>query len=125
MIQKAEEKHIYDELFTLDISDYIQNTKERFDLIVSADVFCYINKLNDIFKYILKLLNPSGKFIFTVEKASGNTTQLQSSGRYKHPQKQIEKELKDAGFTNIHTDEVTLRQEKNSDCIGLLFTAEK
>ena len=125
MLQKAEEKHIYDALFTNDISDFIQNTKEHFDLIVSADVFCYINKLNNIFKYILKLLKPSGKFVFTIEKASGNTTQLQSSGRYKHPQKQIEKELKEAGFTNIHADEVTLRQEKNVDCIGLLFTAEK
>ena len=122
MVQKAEEKHIYNALFTQDIMDFIQNTKEQFDLVISADVFCYINKLIDIFKEIHKILKPSGKFIFTVEKSLSGKTELQTSGRYRHALKQIEKELKAVGFTNIKNEEVVLRKEKSDNCIGYLFT---
>ena len=124
MIQKAKEKRIYSELFTQDISDFLQHTKEHFDLIISADVFCYINQLNNIFKEIHEVLKPSGKLIFTVEKSPDDKTQLQISGRYKHAKKQIEKELKDVGFTDIKNEEVILRQEKATDCIGYLFVAK-
>ena len=124
MVQKAEEKHVYDTLLARDISDFLQNTKDHFDLVIAADVFCYINKLNNILKEIHDVLTPSGKFIFTVEKAMSDTTQIQSSGRYQHSAKETEKELKDAGFTDIKFEEVVLRQEKNADCIGYLFEAK-
>lgn len=124
MIQKAEEKHIYDKLITSYISDFVRNTKEHFDLIIAADVFCYINKLNKIIRQAHKILTAGGKFIFTVEKATTEKTRLQSSGRYQHPQCQIEKELNDAGFTDVQVQEVVLRQEKGKDCIGLLFIAK-
>lgn len=124
MIQKAEEKHIYDALFTNDISDFLQNTKEQFDLIIAADVFCYINNLKDILKEIHNVLNSSGTFIFTIEKSEKDETNIQISGRYQHNQKQIETELKSAGFKDINCEEVVLRQENGNDCIGYLFEAK-
>ncbi len=126
MIQKAEKKHIYDALFTMDILDYLQTTSQAFDLIVAADVFCYINKLDDIIKEAHKDLTSRGTFIFTVEKAP-NPDQiiLQPNGRYQHGFDIINSALKNAGFAEITAQEVTLRQENKAPCQGYLFMAQK
>lgn len=126
MIKIAKEKQLYNELYTQDIADYLSQKKENFDLIISADVFCYINKLNDIIKQTHKALSDNGFFIFTVEKSiEDDKIILQPNGRYQHGLNLIKQMLKDATFTSVNYEEVILRQENGKDCIGYLFEARK
>ncbi len=123
MIEKADQRQLYDTLKTQDVLDFLQNTTTQFDLIIAADVFCYINKLNNIFKEAHKSLSHNGQFIFTVEKnEKDNKTRLQSNGRYQHAPKTIIKQLNSAGFKNINVKDVILREENNQPCNGLLFS---
>ena len=126
MVNIAQQKQLYTKLYTQDIADYLTQTNELFDLIISADVFCYINKLNDIIKQTKKVLHNNGRFIFTVEKSiEDDKIILQPNGRYQHGLSTIKQILTEVGFNNIDYKEVILRQENAKDCIGYLFDVRK
>ncbi len=49
MLNQARKKNIYKELKQIDILAYLQNTENKFDLIIASDVFNYFGDLTEIF----------------------------------------------------------------------------
>lgn len=125
MVQKARSTGTYDALEQQDILDYLTHTKTKFDLIIAADVFCYLNKLDDIFKEVHHHLKANGLFLFTVEANLDKTDyQITPFGRYLHRKEYIERLLADLHFTWT-LQEVPLRKEGADYAKGYLISARK
>lgn len=117
MLKIAELKGIYKELKQADLVAYLQTTKEKYDLILAADVFCYFGDLSPIFTNCY----PS-QLIFSIESDSQiETFEIQANGRYKHNPLYIRQLLIDAGYIQIDITETTLRIEQGVDVVGSLF----
>jgi len=125
MLEKAQEKNVYDKLVCADIQSFLSKEKSKYDLIVAADVFCYIYQLNDVFDAIFQALKKGGIFVFTIESTDEKGIQIIHQGRYCHPLSYIQNALEVAGFTQIEQQKTTLRKEGNGECAGVLFAVCK
>ncbi|NPA95248.1 MAG: tetratricopeptide repeat protein [Thermodesulfobacteria bacterium] len=130
MLEKAREKAIYDALYQHDIAQPWP-TKERFDVIYSADCLCYFGNLQTVFQRVWEALAPQGIFGFSVEKAPEDegTAQegyrLGTSGRYAHRYDYVTGSLSDTGLVPLAHREVVLRKEGGQDVKGFIFIAQK
>lgn len=96
MLKKAQERNLYDRLECLDMLEMMQiEGSSSYELIIAADVFVYLGKLDEIVAEVKRLLCPGGIFAFSVEglpptfdEHSSQSTpkeyQLGISGRYSH-----------------------------------------
>ena len=75
MLARAKEKNVYDALVQDELTEYLRNSREAFDLIVSADTLVYFGALEDIITAAAGALRPGGLLVFTLEHAAlGNAT---------------------------------------------------
>ena len=124
MLDIAKEKNLYQTLIKADICDFVAQKKnlKTYDLVVAFDVFCYIGNLRPI------LINLKGKKIwFSTENMPDDRREayfMTPCGRYKHKKESVIRLLQELGFKQIKSYDFVLRQEKNEDVNGTLFTAE-
>jgi predicted TPR repeat methyltransferase len=86
MITKVRERGIYDELHTTELMSVLETGSNRFDLVLSTDVFIYIGDLGEIFLATSRNLRPGGWFCFSVETADyGQDFVLRTSGDTRMP----------------------------------------
>ena len=95
MLQEAAAKKVYNKLICREITDWLNNVKARYGLVVSADVFTYIGDLENLFSALFGALKKNGRVIFTVSENSLNDSDwfLHISGRFLHRREYIEKLL--------------------------------
>lgn len=68
MLEKAQARNLYKRLERADLLTMMQSEMaSSYDLIVAADVFVYLGKLDTIFNEAIRLLRPSGVFAFSVK----------------------------------------------------------
>jgi predicted TPR repeat methyltransferase len=88
MLAQAKEKNVYDELIEGELTEYLRDRKEAFDLIVSADTLVYFGGLEDVLAAAAGALRRDGLLIFTLEHAAGGNApigyRLELHGRYSH-----------------------------------------
>jgi predicted TPR repeat methyltransferase len=121
MLARAREKGVYDELVKAELTAYVRQFREAFDVIVSADTLVYFGGLEDVFAAASVALRPEGMLIFSVEEAAVPVTTycIESHGRYGHARSYVEAALSEAGFdTEIVCAE--LRMESGSPVEGLV-----
>ncbi len=125
MLEKAKATKNYDTLEQKDILDYIIHTKIKFDLIICADVFCYMSNLTKIFQTVHTILKKNGSFIFTIEANDTNENyRITPFGRYLHKKDYIEKLLSMYHYSWT-IQNVNLRKEGTSFAKGFLIIAHK
>jgi predicted TPR repeat methyltransferase len=128
MLAQATEKHVYDELLKAELTDYLRNTREAFDLIVSADALVYFGDLESVVFAAAGALRRNGLFIFTLEHAvtagADLDYRLEWHGRYSHTSSYVERLLTLAGLRAeiTHAD---LRTESGAPVAGLVVRAMK
>lgn len=116
MLQRAQEKGIYQKLIKSDILTYLQN-KPKADLFIATDVFNYIGELSAIFKAVFPQ-----KLAFSTENLqSEEGYALQPNGRFAHTPQYIKECLEKAGYKDIKSQETTLRTENNQPVKGTLW----
>ena len=126
MLSKAKEKNIYNELHSVDISAYLNDTTLMFDLVVASDVFVYIGNIENIFKQLHNRQNAQGYFVFSVEKSFNHDSfHLRSTGRYSHNQDYINSILDNAGYNMIQATPKVIRNEKGSNIEGIIYLCQK
>jgi predicted TPR repeat methyltransferase len=128
MLKQAAEKNIYRALIKAELTEYLRDCREAFDLIVSADTLVYFGDLTDVIAAGARALRPDGLFVFTLEHAVGETAhatyRLERHGRYSHGQIYVERLLTEAGLRPAiaHAE---LRMEAGVPVAGLVVRATK
>jgi predicted TPR repeat methyltransferase len=134
MLAHASAKQLYQTLRETDIVADLTRHKQRWPLIVAADVLCYFGAIEDILALVHKRLEPNGWFVFSVEElqpdhdgivpGNGNWA-LQRQGRYVHAEQYLYEVARDAGFRIMHIERPVIRQEAGADVPGLLLAIER
>lgn len=126
MLAQAQEKKVYDELIKSELTAYLQEHKESFDLIVSADTLVYFGALEKVIAAAAAALRFNGSLIFTVEemsKAEGTSDyRIEPHGRYSHSYEYVERVLAHAGLRST-TVRAELRMEGGMPVAGLVVRA--
>ncbi|MFT5486200.1 MAG: putative TPR repeat methyltransferase [Paracoccaceae bacterium] len=125
MLKLAKARRLYDNLHEDELAAFMRANPGRFDLIVAADVFCYIGDLAESLEAALVTLKTGGLMIFSVEAQSKRGYSLTGSGRYAHKPAYVQKASKTAGFEEIISRTDTLRMEYGDPVKGYLTVLRK
>jgi predicted TPR repeat methyltransferase len=128
MLAHAKEKNVYDALIKADLTEYMRDNSEAFDLIVSADTLVYFGDLKNVLAAAARALRPNGLFVFTLERAVGGEAdvdyRLELHGRYSHARAYVEQLL---AFSGLRPEiaHAELRMEAGAPVAGLVIRATK
>lgn len=126
MIARAAAQALYQELTVAELTGYLQDHAEAYDLIVLADTLIYFGDLTEVLAAVAGALRSGGHCVFTVEAASGEAaTVLDPSGRYRHARAHVLQALGHAGFTVLEDHDVVLRQEFCQPATGIGLLARR
>lgn len=136
MLGKAHVRNLYQRLEHLDLLTMMRAEKtSSYNVIVAADVFVYIGKLDEIISEIRRLLCPGGIFAFSIEALEGGADieasqgiqqeyQLNNTGRYSHSADYITKLASANGFLPLEMAATQIRMEKGKPVSGYLVLWE-
>ncbi len=136
MLAKAQEKKLYQRLERSELLDMMKGElASSYDVIIAADVFVYIGKLDAIMQEIKRLLRPGGMLAFSVEaldalsneegtEDSGRDYQLNHTGRYSHSSSYINKIANTIGLKRHSLTLSNIRLEKGEPVQGWLTLLE-
>ncbi|WP_229506859.1 tetratricopeptide repeat protein [Pseudoduganella rivuli] len=129
MLAKARERGGYDALHEGELTAWLQQQRQAWDMIVSADTLCYFGSLDAVFAAAAGALRGDGHLVFTVEQtvdaAPDAMSLLHPHGRYSHAEHYVRAALEQAGFEVRELQHITLRQEAGKPVAGLLAGARK
>jgi predicted TPR repeat methyltransferase len=128
MLEHAKSKNIYHSLVKADLTQYLSDHGETFDLIVSADALVYFGDLKAVIAAFAEALRPNGLLVFTLEHASGDSAGadycLELHGRYSHTRAYVEQLLTLAGLQS-KIIQAELRMEAGTPVPGLVIRTAK
>ncbi len=120
MLDRARALGVYAHLVQADLSEYLQETQQHYDLVVSADVFIYVGALEIVFAGVHHLLEPGGLFCFSVEQTNDAFDyQLKTSQRYAHSERYLRALADTTGFTIVKMLKHPIREEQLKAIDGL------
>ena len=120
MLGKARALDVYDRLIEGDLVQALRGETALFDLVLAADVFIYVGRLEDVFALLAQCIRPAGWLAFTIEEAVGpvDEPQLLSSLRYAHPLRYIQRLAAQHGFRCVRTHSAPLRWDQDTGVPG-------
>lgn len=120
MVTRARQRAIYDELHVEDLAATLARAREV-DLIVAADVFCYLGELDATIAACVTALRPGGLLAFSVERGSGDDVALQPTLRYKHADAYIQRLATEHLLAVERAEPSILRIDKDQPVEGTLY----
>jgi predicted TPR repeat methyltransferase len=126
MVAQAESKQLYDRLATGELAAFLKDELskgERYDLVVAADVFVYVNDLAPVLAASAQVLAPGGVLAFTVETHPNEGVKLLQTLRYAHGEPYIQRALAGAGLTAASIAKAAVRSEKGVPVDSLVVIA--
>ena len=128
MLAHAKEKRVYEALVKSELTEYLRDHNQAFDLIVSADALVYFGELERVLSAAAGALRPNGLLVFTLEHAVAADVdaayRLEVHGRYSHARAYVERLLAAAGL-NPRIAHAELRMESGVPVAGLVIRAAK
>lgn len=128
MLTHAKDKHVYDALVKGELSEYLRDNSEAFDMIVSGDTLVYFGDLKGVIAAFAGALRPKGLLVFTLEHAVGASVnvdyRLELHGRYSHARAYVEQLLTFSGLQS-EVIQAELRMEAGVPVPGLVIRAVK
>ncbi len=130
MVNRAQESGHYRRVWQADIHDAMEQARrsgDRYDLIVSADVFIYVGALERAFQLASCVLRAGGGLAFSLEEWSAGQENyvLRPSLRYAHSMAYIRRLALDHGFRILRTDSSVLRHDHGKAIAGLFCILQK
>jgi predicted TPR repeat methyltransferase len=128
MLAQAEARHVYDELYKVELTAYLRDNPGAFDVIVSADTLVYFGPLQDVAVAAADALRPGGRLIFTVEAlfdaGSDVGYAISHHGRYTHARQYLERVLTEVNL-RPEIEPAELRLEAGDPVQGWVVRATK
>jgi len=121
MIKVAKQKSIYDALYTEDITEYLNRSSEKYDLIVATDVFVYLGNLNPLFAAVAHQCMDNARFLFSIEQCESMDYELLYTGRYAHSDSYIKTLQNKYGFSLEASQLVEIRKERSESIMGRIY----
>lgn len=127
MIARAGELGVYSSLVQADLASFLQGTDQRYDMVLSADVFIYVGALEAVFAGVERVLEPGGLFCFSVERAEQDEDgsagadveyRLMPSQRYAHSLHYLRALAASHGFRVADVLEQPIREEQKKRVEG-------
>jgi len=127
MLAKATGRKVYDDLIQAELTDFLDQQSDAFDIIASADTLCYFGALEPVFKAAACALKSDGFLAFTLEEAEDETKsfQLNPHGRYAHSRSYVRGVLETAGLGIHSISSAILRKENGLPVSGQIVIARK
>jgi predicted TPR repeat methyltransferase len=130
MLMRAAEKNIYTATRRQDITEFLTDMPpQAFDVVVAADVFIYIGKLDEIFNQLGQKLAAGSLFAFAVEHLPDTAREaaytLLTTARYAHKDSYIRGLAGKNGFTVAAFDQSAIRTHKEKPVEGLYYVLAK
>lgn len=125
MLALAEQKRLYDQLHCRDIVEFLQATTDEFQLIIAADVFVYLGRLEPLFTAINDSHPHTEYLIFSVERCAGSSYRLCQSGRYAHSISYISRLAETFAFTLLERKETGIRKERGTWIQGDIYLLQR
>ncbi len=127
MIARAQAKTLYDRLVVGEVVDFLADEiakGAKYDLVLAADVFVYVNDLAPILISIARVLAPTGIVAFTVETHSGAGIALLPTLRFAHSEPYLRDVIAAAGLKLLALEQAAIRTEKAAPVAGLVIVAD-
>lgn len=128
MLRQARQRGVYDQLHKAELVYYLATQPGLFDVLVSADTWCYFGALETAVGAAYAALRPGGWLVFTVEALMDDDVighRLLPHGRYGHSETYLRRRLGHVGFAAVALDQATLRQEAGQPVVGWVVTARR
>ena len=131
MLKRAVSTGVYDSLREAELTTYLDEHPEGFDLVVSADTLCYFGDLSAVLSAARRSLTRQGRLIFSLETDCGEATEnmigyrIEPHGRYCHQAAYVRKTIAEAGLVLAELQHETLRLEMGRPVAGMVITARK
>jgi predicted TPR repeat methyltransferase len=130
MLSKAAARAVYDQLNCGELTRWLAECVQRFDLAVAADVLCYFGDLSAAFANAHNVLLPGGHFACSLEASPADASVadgyvLRPHGRYQHERSYVERALANAHLEIVSIATETLRYERQDPVTGLLVVAKR
>lgn len=126
MLAEARKRGDYDELIECEITSFMSEQRQSFDVIVCADTLCYFGNLTEVPAAAAASLRNGGWLVFTVEDRGEphiSGYQLKQNGRFWHTEEYVRQTLRNAGLSVEEITHATLRKERGNTVEGLVVTA--
>ena len=121
MIARAKAKGIYDDLVHADISSFLREAPDAYDLFIATDVFIYVGALDEIFRGLAGRAKRGAWLAFSTERSADRDLVLRDSGRFAHAPSYIAACAAASGFTVCHSSQTVIRSGEDGDIAGDLF----
>lgn len=120
MVEQARRKGIYDRLEVGDALAALTGAKDRFDIVIAADVMIYFGDLAPLLAAVRHALVPGGRFAFSAQKAAGNGFLLGGDHRYSHSAPYLRAAAETSGFVVERLEEAVSRTEAGTGVPGFI-----
>ncbi|MBN2284234.1 MAG: tetratricopeptide repeat protein [Deltaproteobacteria bacterium] len=121
MIVKARKREIYDMLLVGDLLTHMEETTERYDLFLAADVLIYTGDLAPLFAAVHRSSLSGAWLGFSTERTDEGGFLLRKTGRFAHAPSYIETTAGDHGFDVVVRQAETIRMENDRPIHGDVF----
>lgn len=119
MITQARASGHYDTLQHADVVEALDGATQRFDLVIAADVFIYVGRLEAVFEGVAQALRPGGWLAFTVERAPDHhDVQLLPSLRHAHSAPYLSRLAQAHGLRVRVLQEAPIREDQGQPVPG-------
>ncbi len=125
MLEKADERQLYDALICNSLIKAHQYYQQEFNLVVSADVLIYFGDLTEVFEVVLQVLEEKGYFIFSLEESQGEPWIVKKNGRYAHNRNYVITQAQRFKLTVVTISKQTQRFEDGKPVIGDIYLLQR
>ncbi|OIR09584.1 magnesium-protoporphyrin O-methyltransferase [mine drainage metagenome] len=127
MLDEAKKRGLYHELVKCEITHYLAEHPDCFDLVAAADTLIYFGALEELFSAAYSALRPGGFLVFTVEdeRSANATFSFNPNGRYSHGKDYLDTLLLQSGFELLAMDSDIIRVEFGMPVAGLTITVRR
>lgn len=128
MLERAANRNCYHELTQSELTSFIDQHPDNFDIIISADTLVYFGELESVCQTAFRALLPEGHLIFTLERTTEKLPlgyKINPHGRFSHSEEYVREAIRTAGLILIKLEKVMLRYEAGIPVDGFLVVAQK